>query len=154
MQRKLREQGRKVKRSEEELNMLKRTQKEVDEMEALWKGMSEHITQMKSSVNMHLFHSRASQTSVVTLYKRSLNICAKWSRIQCNFDFCIGHPQLLQLTLGACSSGYYVLVCMQLFHKLSLWGNEMYQRNSKHLSPKQRKMLRKMREPRVLIRKT
>uniref|UniRef100_A0A7I4FUU7 Uncharacterized protein n=1 Tax=Physcomitrium patens TaxID=3218 RepID=A0A7I4FUU7_PHYPA len=37
MQRKLREQGRKVKRAEEELGILKRTKMEVDDMEALWK---------------------------------------------------------------------------------------------------------------------
>ncbi|KAG0621736.1 hypothetical protein M758_3G044500 [Ceratodon purpureus] len=37
MQRKLREQGRKVKRAEEELGVLKQTKKEVDDVEALWK---------------------------------------------------------------------------------------------------------------------
>lgn len=47
MQRKLREQGKKVKRSEEELHILKRTRKEVDDIEALWKGMS-------IGINLHL----------------------------------------------------------------------------------------------------
>lgn len=47
MQRKLREQGRKVKRAEEELAILKQTKKEVDDVEALWTGMSDYIGQIR-----------------------------------------------------------------------------------------------------------
>lgn len=46
MQRKLREQGRKVKRAEEELGILKRTKMEVDDMEALWKGILGNMAQI------------------------------------------------------------------------------------------------------------
>lgn len=38
LQRKLREQGRKVKKAEEELQVLKRTRKEVDDTVSVWKG--------------------------------------------------------------------------------------------------------------------
>jgi CheY-like chemotaxis protein len=54
MQRKLREQGRKVKTAAAELALLTKTKKEVDEVEALWKGMSEYVAQRKELFNMHL----------------------------------------------------------------------------------------------------
>lgn len=65
MQRKLREQGRKVKRAEEELAILKKTKKEVDDVEALWKE------------ELKAFESEAKAITDAERDARALSPCSK-----------------------------------------------------------------------------